>query len=103
MTEDNGCMVHLVKPAICRLVPFVVVDWDYKRNLIEVDLPADCDCPGVSVGDGQLPLETLGKAAQNFVRDLQVAVAKEEHLPATDPMVLSKTRLLIVKMASDEQ
>jgi Fe-S-cluster containining protein len=103
LTETNGCAIHEVKPAICQLVPFVVVDWDYEKNLIEVDLPADCDCPGITAGSSQLPVETLGKAAQNFVHDQLMATAKEQCLPASDTRVLSKTRLRILKMAIDEE
>jgi Fe-S-cluster containining protein len=98
LVEGKDCAIHEVKPAICRLVPFVVTDWDYKRNLIEVDLPADCDCPGITAGS-QLPLETLARAAQAFVRDLIKAVAEEEGLPETDERVLSESRKRIIKMA----
>jgi Fe-S-cluster containining protein len=101
LTPANGCRIHEVKPAICCIVPFLVTDWDYTKNQIEVDLPADCDCPGVN-GTGQLPLETIGKAAQTYVHDTQVAIAKEEKLPLNDPVVLSKTRQLIIKLATDE-
>jgi Fe-S-cluster containining protein len=100
LNERKGCAIHEVKPAICRLVPFVVTDWDYEKNIIEVDLPADCDCPGISSGS-QLPLETLSRAAQTFVHDQLTAVAKKENLPTTDAKVLSKTRLQIIKMATE--
>jgi Fe-S-cluster containining protein len=56
--NSHSCVIQEVKPAICRLVPFMVVDWDYERDVIEVDLPADCDCPGVLGGD-QLPVDVL--------------------------------------------
>ncbi len=101
LTNTRGCAVHDVKPVICQIVPFVVTDWDYEKNQIEVDLPADCDCPGIYEGD-QLPLETISKAAQTYVHELQGSIAKQEHLPATDPKVLSKTRQLIIKLATEE-
>ena len=102
LTASNGCSVNDVKPAICQLVPFVVVDWDYERNLIEVDLPADSNCPGI-FEDTDLPLETLAKAAQTYVRDLQEAVAKQENLSPNDPKVLSKTRQLIIRQSTDPE
>jgi Fe-S-cluster containining protein len=102
LTKTRGCAVHEVKPTICRLVPFVVVDWDYEKNLIVVDLPADCDCPGVAEGN-ELPFELLSRAAQEYVRDLREAVAQKEKLPSTDRLVLSKTRMLIMKLAADEE
>ena len=101
LTANNKCMIEDVKPAICRLVPFVVIDWDYKQNLIEVDLPPDFECPGVHEGF-QLPLETLGKVAQAYVRDTQNIVAKREKLLPIDPIVLSKTRQLIIKQSIED-
>ena len=99
LTEENGCQVHDVKPAICQLVPFVVTDWDYERDLIEVDLPPDCDCPGICEVD--LQIETLAKSAQSFVRWIQGVIAKQENLPLNDPKVLSKTRQLIIKQSTE--
>jgi len=82
-------------------VPFVVTDWDYTKNLIEVDVPANCDCPGINDTD-LLPLETISKAAQTYVYDTQKATAQQEQLPLNDPVVLSKTRQIIIKLAIDE-
>ncbi len=101
LNESNQCSVQDVKPVICRLVPFVVTDWNYEKNLIEVDLPVDCDCPGVFEGS-DLPTEELGKAAQLFVQNLLEANANEEGLPTTNVNVLSKTRLRIIRLAIDE-
>jgi Fe-S-cluster containining protein len=101
LTPANQCSIHEVKPAICHIVPFLVIDWDYTKNLIEVDLPADCDCPGVN-GTGQLPYEAIGRAAQKYVFDTQKTIAQQEKLPLNDPVVLSKTRQLIIKLAMDE-
>jgi Fe-S-cluster containining protein len=101
LTANNKCMIEDVKPTICRLVPFVVTDWDYKQNLIEVDLPPDFDCPGIHEGC-PLPLETLAKAAQVYVRDTQNLIAKREKLHPTDPKVLSKTRQLIIKQSLED-
>ncbi len=101
LTLNNECKIHEVKPAICNIVPFVVTDWDYSKNLIEVDLPADCDCPGIN-NTSQLPLETISKAAQKYVYDTQKAIAQQEQLPLKDPVVLSKTRQKLIKLAIDE-
>jgi Fe-S-cluster containining protein len=101
LTANNKCMIEDVKPAICRLVPFVVTDWDYVQNLIEVDLPPDFDCPGVHEGC-QVPLKTLAEAAQAYVRDTQNIIANQEKLLPTDPKVLSKTRQLIIKESIED-
>jgi Fe-S-cluster containining protein len=101
LTSTNECKIQEVKPAICHIVPFVVTDWDYTKNLIEVDLPANCDCPGIN-DSNQLPLETISKAAQTYVHDTHKATAQIEQLPLNDPVVLSKTRQTIIKIAIDE-
>lgn len=101
LTPTNQCIIHEVKPAICDIVPFVVTDWDYTKNLIEVDLPANCACPGVN-NTNQLPLGTITKAAQTYVRDVQKATAQQEQLPLNNQVVLSKTRQKIIKLAIDE-
>jgi Fe-S-cluster containining protein len=98
LNDDNSCKIHGVKPEICRLVPFLVVDWDYERDVIEVDLPADCACPGISVGE-ELPFEKLTKAAQNYVKETIELLAEQEGLPPKDPKVLSETRKLIIRLA----
>jgi Fe-S-cluster containining protein len=101
LTPANKCKIHDVKPAICHIVPFIVTDWDYTKNIIQIDLPADCDCPGINT-TSQLPLETISKAAQTYVYDTQKAIAEQEKLPLNDPVVLSKTRQTIIKLAIDE-
>jgi Fe-S-cluster containining protein len=103
LTQTNGCKIHAVKPAICHIVPFVITDWDYNRNIIEVDLPADCDCPGVN-GTGQVPIETIARAAQTYVFDTQKSIAQQENLPLNDLAVLSKTRQALIELAmADEE
>jgi hypothetical protein len=77
-----------------------VVDWDYERDIIEVDLPADCDCPGVSSGN-QLPVDALVTAAQTYVQSVLNLTAKQEGLPKTDKRVKSKTRMEIIRLATE--
>ncbi len=101
LTQNNQCKIHDVKPAICHIVPFLVTDWDYTKNLIEVDLPVDCDCPGIN-DTNQLSLKAISKAAQTYVHDIQKATAQQEQLPLNDKAVLSKTRQIIIKLAIEE-
>jgi Fe-S-cluster containining protein len=101
LTLTNECKIHEVKPVICHIVPFVVTDWDYTKNLIEVDIPADCDCPGIN-DTSQIPFETISKAAQIYVYNTQKAIAQQEQLPLNDQVVLSKTRQMLIKLAMDE-
>ncbi len=102
LAKDNSCLIHDVKPAICQIVPFVVMDWDYENDVIEVDLPADCACPGIHEGN-YIPVETIAKAVQTYVYSLQKSIADQECLPITDPKVLSKTRQIVIKLSTEEQ
>jgi len=97
LTEENKCSIYEVRPVVCRMVPFVVTDWDYENNLIEVDISADYFCRGVFDGDA-LPSEVIGKAVQEYVKEMLRRVAKEEGLPTTDKKVLSVTRKLLMGM-----
>ena len=97
LTENNECMIYDIRPATCRLQPFDITDWDYERNIIEVDLPPESDCKGVFEGD-TLPTEDIGRAAQTIVQDLLEATAKTLGLPITDKRVLSTTRILVMGM-----
>jgi len=71
LMENNRCRIYDVRPAICRLEPFTVVDYDFERNRIELDLnfPAACGCEGV-FDDESLPLEAIGRAAQAIVQKI---------------------------------
>jgi Fe-S-cluster containining protein len=101
LTPNNKCKIHDVKPAICHLVPFLVIDWDYTKNLIQLDLPFDCACPGVNHSN-QLPFKTIATAAQTYVHDTQKAIAQQEKLLLNDPVVLSKTRQMLIQLAIEE-
>ena len=85
---------------ICRLAPFDVRDWDYEKNLIEVDFRPELICDGISA-EGDVPIEVIGKAAQAFVREMLEMVAKKEGLPITSMKVLSLTRILMMGMLGE--
>jgi Fe-S-cluster containining protein len=100
--NDNYCEINELKPAICKLVPFVVMDWDYKKNIIEVDLPIECNCPGLFIGE-EIPFEIISKAAQSFVDELLKVISIKENLPIADDRVRSKTRIRIIEMQIETQ
>lgn len=95
LTEDNKCAIYDIRPAICRIVPFIVTDWDYEKNRIEVDLISPCICKGVFEGK-VLPKEEIGKAAQSFMQELLEIHAEELGLPITDKRVAFHTRMMIM-------
>ena len=96
--KNNACAVYDVRPAICRLEPFTIMDYDYERNRIELELnfPVACSCEGVSDGDA-LPLEVIGKAAQVIVQKILALTAKDLRLPETDKRVAAETRARILR------
>jgi Fe-S-cluster containining protein len=97
LDENNECTIYEIRPATCRIQPFTITDWDYQNDVIEIDLPADCDCEGICY-EGTLPMEEIAKAARVVVKDLNATVAKVLGLPLTDKKVLSQTRILVMGM-----
>jgi Fe-S-cluster containining protein len=96
--KDNKCTIYSVRPAICRLEPFTIVDYDYEKNWIELELnfPWACSCEGVFHGE-TLPIEVIGKAAQMVVRKILALTAEDLGLPATDKKVAKETRSRILR------
>ncbi len=49
LTKNNTCAIYEVRPAICKLEPFTIVDYDYEKNLIELELnfPFSSCCAGI--------------------------------------------------------
>ncbi len=92
--SNNECMIYEIRPSDCRLAPFTISDWDYEKNTIEIDLPIEHDCKGIS-DKGVLPIEEMAKAAQTTIKYMTEILAKILSLPATDKKVLSRTRILI--------
>ena len=96
--EDNLCAIYSVRPATCRLEPFTIVDFDFERNRIELELnfPAACGCQGVCEGE-TLPMEAIGKAAQAVVKKIMALTGKDLGLPITDRKVASEARSRILR------
>jgi len=101
LAKNNKCAIHDVRPAVCRLEPFTIVDYDYERNRIELELnfPSSCGCEGVSHG-GALPVEEIGKAAYLIVRKILALTAKDLGVPQIDPRVVCETRSRILRRAA---
>jgi len=98
LAKDNKCAIYGVRPAVCRLEPFTIVDYDYERNTIELELnfPASCGCEGIFEGE-TLHAEEIGKAAQAIVKKILALTAKDLCLPETDKKVRSETRSRILR------
>lgn len=97
LTKHNECRIYDVRPSGCRVQPFTIADWDYEKNTIEMDLPAECKCKGILEG-GTLSMEEIGRAAQTILQNMLEIAAKSLGLPITDKRVASKTRITIMRM-----
>jgi Fe-S-cluster containining protein len=98
LKPNNECAIYDVRPAICRLEPFTIMDYDYERNRIELELnfPVACGCEGVSDGDC-LPVKVIGRAAQVIVQKILALTAKDMGLSINDKRVASETRARILR------
>lgn len=96
LTKENTCEIQDVKPSICILEPFIITDFDYKRNKIFVNFNplAIKNCKGIFKREMFAP-EVIGKAAQTIVADCLEIVAEKTGLPVTDKKVVSITRKLL--------
>ena len=67
LTKNNKCAIYEVRPAVCRLEPFTIVDYDYENNRIELELnfPFSSCCTGTCEKE-TLPVEEIAKAAQTL-------------------------------------
>ncbi len=100
LTKENKCAIYSVRPAVCRLEPFTILDYDYEKKRIELGLnyPAACGCEGVFEGETR-PMDEIGKAAQMIVQKILALTAKDLDLPETDKRVVSETRSRILRRA----
>ena len=100
LTKNNQCAIYDVRPAICRLEPFTITDYDFDRKTIELELnfPFILCCEGVYEG-GTVPVEVIGKAAQILMQKILALTAKDMGLPMTDKRVHSETRSRLLRRA----
>ena len=100
LTKENKCAIYAVRPAICRLEPFMIVDYDYERNRIELELnfPFSSCCIGTYEEKAvAIPVEEIGKAAQILVQKILTLTAQDLNLPVTDKSVKSETRSRLLR------
>jgi Fe-S-cluster containining protein len=95
-TKEYNCKINSIKPAICVLEPFIIVDFDHKTNKIYLALNplANNNCKGISAKEN-IPLQEIGKAAQNIVAELSEIIAKKTGLLVTDHKVAILTKKLL--------
>jgi hypothetical protein len=102
LTKNNQCSIYDVRPAICRLEPFTIVDYDFDRKTIELELnfPFTLCCSGVCE-EGAISVEVIGKAAQTLMQKILALTAKDMDLPITDKRVHSEARSRLLRRTVD--
>ena len=99
LTKENKCAIYPVRPQVCRLEPFTIVDYDYNKNNIEVELNfpfAEC-CVGTCDEKEVQPVQEIGRAAQILVQKILALTANDLGLPITDKKVHSETRSRLLR------
>jgi len=99
LTKENKCAIYPVRPQVCRLEPFTIVDYDYSKNKIEVELNfpfAEC-CVGTCDEKEVQPVQEIGRAAQILVQKILALTANDLGLSITDKKVHSETRSRLLR------
>ena len=98
LNEHNQCSIYPVRPAVCKLEPFTIVDYDFQKNSVELDLnyPFACACEGVSE-TGQLQIKEIAKAAQIMLQKILLLTAVDLDLPPNNKKVKIEARSKILR------
>ena len=99
LTKENKCAIYDVRPAVCRLEPFTIVDFDYESNkiVLELNFPFTACCPGTCEGEKMVNVEEIAKAAQVLVQKILSLTARDMELPITDKKVYAETRSRLLR------
>jgi Fe-S-cluster containining protein len=98
LSKSSKCNIYDVRPAVCRLEPFTIVDYDWEKNKIELELnfPFSSCCMGICDKE-TLPIKEIAKSAQVLVQKILVLTAKDMELPISDKRVHSETRSRLLR------
>jgi Fe-S-cluster containining protein len=99
LTKNKKCSIYDVRPTVCRLEPFTVVDYDYEKNKIELELdfPFSSCCNGTCGEPEIVSVKEIAKAAQTIVQKILELTAKDLRLPVTDKRVHHETRSRLLR------
>lgn len=102
LTKDNKCQIYDVRPAVCRLEPFTIVDYDYENNIVELapNFPFCEACSGFSE-DGKVERAELVKAVQVLIGKILDLTADDMELPATDKRVHAEARSRLLRRTAE--
>ena len=95
---DNRCKIYAIRPAVCKLEPFTIVDFDFERNTVVLDqnYPFSCCCEGFNLS-GVTSKKELSYAVQVIIRKILELTAQDMELPQSDVRVYSETRSRILR------
>ncbi len=98
LTKNNKCAIYDLRPAICKLEPFTIVDYDYENDTIELEInfPFSLCCMG-TCQDEVVSVEEIAKSAQTLVQKILVLTAEDLKLPIADKKVKSETRSRLLR------
>jgi Fe-S-cluster containining protein len=99
LTKENKCAIYEVRPAICRLEPFTIMDFEFENNriVLELNFPFTACCLGTCEGEKIINVEEIAKAAQVLVQKILSLTAKDMGLPITDKRVYAETRSRLLR------
>ena len=102
LTRNNKCTIYDVRPSICMLEPFTIVDYDYEKNKIELELnfPFSSCCIGIC-DEEILPVKEIANAAQMLVQKILALSAEDLDLPISDKRVHSETRSRLLRRKAE--
>lgn len=99
LDKNNRCAIYSVRPAVCRLEPFTVTDYDYEKSVVELELnfPFSSCCAGCCEKTEISPDKETVKAAQVMVQKILAVTAEDMDLPLSDKRVHFETRSRILR------
>jgi hypothetical protein len=101
-TKDNKCQIYEVRPAVCKLEPFTIVDYDYENNTVELapNFPFCEACNGFS-DNGKVERAELVKAVQVLIGKILDLTAIDMELPVTDKRVHAEARSRLLRRTAE--
>jgi Fe-S-cluster containining protein len=98
LTKDNKCQIYPIRPAVCKLEPFTIIDYDYENNIVELapNFPFSECCPGFT-DDGKVNRDELVKAVQVLIVKILELTAEDLKLSISDKRVYAEMRSRLLR------